>query len=85
MPSPTQLDKWTRLDVFRYFKSKAAALSIPDKELNIFVEERITGKHLIEITVEVLKLAGFTVGSSMSILAEVKRLKSMSILKLFGF
>jgi hypothetical protein len=42
LPSPSQLDKWTRFDVFRYFKSKAAALSIPDKELNIFVEERIT-------------------------------------------
>ncbi|GBC02312.1 hypothetical protein RclHR1_04560011 [Rhizophagus clarus] len=75
MPLPSQLDKWTSLDVFKYFKSKAIALSILDKELNIFIEERITGKHLIEITIRILKLAGFTIGSSMNIIGEIKRLK----------
>jgi hypothetical protein len=77
LPLPSQLDKWTSLEVFRYFKNKAIALSILDKELNIFVEERITGKHLIEITVHILKLAGFSIGSSMNIIAEIKRMKSM--------
>ena len=86
LPIPSQLDKWTRLDVFRYFKSRAAALSIPDKELNIFIDQRLTGKHLIDITIKILKLAGFTIGSSMNILDEVKRLKSVSTnLFLFKF
>ncbi|RIA95050.1 hypothetical protein C1645_873012 [Glomus cerebriforme] len=75
LPVPAQLDRWTSLDVFRYFKSKAIPLSILDKELNIFIEERITGKHLIDINIHILKVAGFSIGSSMNILNEIKRLK----------
>ncbi|CAB4399696.1 unnamed protein product [Rhizophagus irregularis] len=76
LPLPSQLDKWTSFDVFRYFKSKAIALSILDKELNIFIDERITGKHLIEITIHILRLAGFTIGSSMNIMVEINLLKN---------
>src|ERR1044072_8198595 len=62
-PDPNDLDKWTRYDVFEHFKEKAYVLGIPNNELPIFIEQRIMGKHLLEIDIQILKLAGFSIGS----------------------